>query len=76
MAVPHPLGYCRLTPSIAGYTEALFIEDLGECASATDYLKQLIHTGQEQQVLLFENVMIEMTEQILAAGWSMLIMDW
>jgi len=68
MAVPHPLGYCRLTPSIAGYTEALFIEDLGECASATDYLKQLIHAGQEQQVLRFENVMIEMTEQILAAG--------
>ena len=68
MAAPHPLGYCRLTPSIAGYTEALFIEDLGECASATDYLKQLIHTGQEQKVLRFENVMIEMTEQILTAG--------
>jgi hypothetical protein len=30
-------------------------------------LKQLIQTGQEQQVLRFENVMIEMTEQILAA---------
>jgi len=67
MAVPRPLGYCRLTPNIAGYTEALFTEDLGECLSATSYLKQLIQTGQEQQVLRFENVMIEMTEQILAA---------
>ena len=67
MAVPYPLGLCRLTPDIAGYTEALFTEDLGECASATNYLKQLIQSGQEQQVLRFENVMIEMTEQILAA---------
>jgi hypothetical protein len=68
MAVPRPLGFCRLTPNIAGYTEALFTEDLGECASATCYLKQLIHTGNEQQVRQFENVLIQMTEQILAAG--------
>lgn len=68
MSVPHPLGFCRVMPSIAGYTDALFTEDLGECEAATSYLKRLIHTGQEQQVLHFENVMIEMTEQILDAG--------
>lgn len=68
MAVPHPLGFCRLTPAIAGYTEALFTEDIGECESATSHLKKLIQTRQEQEVFQFENIMIEMTEQILAAG--------
>lgn len=68
MAVPKPLGFCRVTPSIAGYTDALFIEDLGECESATSHLKRLIRTGQEQEALQFENVMIEMTKQILDAG--------
>jgi hypothetical protein len=68
MAVPQPLGFCRVTPSIAGYTDALFTGDLGECESATNYLKRLISTGQEQMVLQFENVMIEMTKQIVDAG--------
>ena len=68
MAVPQPLGFCRVTPGIAGYTDALFLGDLGECESATSYLKRLIKAGQEQQALQFENVMIEMTEHILEAG--------
>jgi hypothetical protein len=45
MAVPPPLGFCRVTPAIAGYTDALFIGDLGECESATSYLKRLIKDG-------------------------------
>jgi len=68
MDVPRPLGMCRLKNSIASYTDVLFLEDLGECDSSSDYLKRLIYEGQEQQVLRFENVMIRMTEQILAAG--------
>jgi hypothetical protein len=68
MAVPRPLGFCRVVPSIEGYADVLFMEDLGECETATDHLKRLIGSGQEQEVLRFENVMIEMTEQILEAG--------
>src|SRR5688572_653644 len=40
MSVPRPLGCCRVIPSIAGYTDALFMEDLGDCEAATDYLKR------------------------------------
>lgn len=68
MAVPRPLGCCRVEPSIAGYTDALFMEDLGNCESSTDYLKRLIQTGQDQQALRFENTLIEMAAQILNAG--------
>lgn len=68
IAVPRPLGFCRVAPSIAGYTDVLFMEDLGKCKSATEHLKQLIQAGQEQQALSFENVQIEMTAQMLEAG--------
>ncbi len=68
MSVPRPLGHCRVRPRIAGYTGALFTEDLGKCESATSYLKRLMHTGQEQQVLHLENTLINMAWQILDAG--------
>ena len=68
IAVPRPLGFCRVVPSIAGYTDALFMEDLGVCTAATEYLKRLIQIGQEQQALKFENVQIEMTVQMIEAG--------
>ena len=68
IAVPRPLGFFRIVPSIAGYTDALFMEDLGQCESATEHLKRLIQAGQEQQALSFENVQIEMTAQMLEAG--------
>lgn len=68
MAVPRPLGCCPVEPGIAGYTDALFMEDMGECELSTDYLQRLIRTGQDQQALYFENVLIEMAAQILDAG--------
>lgn len=68
MSVPYPLGRCGISPHINGYTEALFTEDLGECEIATSYLKRLIATGQEQQVLELENNLIEMARQLLDAG--------
>ena len=68
IAVPRPLGFCSVVPGIAGYTDVLFMEDLGNCESAMDHLKGLIRTGQEQLVLSFENMQIEMTAQIIEAG--------
>ncbi len=68
IAVPFPLGFSRVHPAISGYTDVLFMEDLGECEAATEYLKRLIRAGQEQQALDFENVQIEMTAKMLGAG--------
>ena len=68
MAVPRPLGTCRIAPSIAGYTEVLFMEDLGQCEDANQYLKRLIQTGRDQQALRFEDALIEMTQRLLDAG--------
>ena len=68
IVVPRPLGLFRAVPSVAGYTDVLFMEDLGKCESATEHLKRLIRAGQEPQALSFENVQIEMTAQMLEAG--------
>lgn len=68
ISVPRPLGFCRVEPEIDGYTDALFMEDLGPCELATEHLKRLIVTGQESQALVFENAQIEMTSKILNAG--------
>ena len=68
MAVPRPLGCCPVEPKIDGYTDALFMEDMGNCELSTEYLQRLIRTGQDQQALRFESVLIEMAAQILDAG--------
>lgn len=68
VAVPQPLGFCRVVPDIDGYTDVLFMEDLGECELAMDYLKRLIRSGQEKAALNFENEQIDMTAKIVAAG--------
>lgn len=68
VAVPRALGVARLAPSIAGYTDALFTEDLGECETATERLKQLLRTGEERQALLLEDDVIDITRQLLEAG--------
>jgi hypothetical protein len=67
MAVPCPLGTYRVRPAIFGYTDALFMEDLGQCESSTEFLKRLIREGDSQKILRFEESIIEMTEQIVLA---------
>jgi hypothetical protein len=66
--VPRPLGFCRARPSIAGYIDVLFMEDLGPCETATEYLKRLIRTSPDDQAVSFENALIEMTGQMVNAG--------
>lgn len=68
VAVPRPLGFSRVAPSIAGYTDVLFMEDLGECETATEHLKRLIRAGDELEALRFEDAVIEITRQLLEAG--------
>jgi hypothetical protein len=68
MVVPYPLGTAHLATPLAGYTDVLFMEDLGKCEDSTEFFKRLIREGDESKVLAFEDAMIQMTEQILAAG--------
>lgn len=68
VATPRALGSGRVVPSIDGYTDVLFMEDLGDCETALDYLKQLVRAGEESLVLSFENAVIDMTRQLVDAG--------
>jgi hypothetical protein len=68
IAVPRPLGFCRITPKISAYTEALFMEDLGSCESGTDYLKRLLRSGDDGAASAFEDLVIEMTQRLVNAG--------
>lgn len=68
MNVPKPLGRCAVVPTIEGYTDALFMEDLGDCELSTDHLKRLINVGRNQEAHCFEDKLIEMAAQMLGAG--------
>ncbi len=68
IAVPRPMGISQVMPSIVGYTDALFMEDLGVCESATEYLKRLIRMGHAQQLSIFEDAQIDMTAKMLDGG--------
>lgn len=66
--VPQPLGRCRALPTVQGFTEAVFMEDVGDCEHATNFLKRLIAEGDESGVERFEDALIGMIESMLAAG--------
>lgn len=66
--VPRPLGFCRAEPSIAGYVDVLFLEDLGPCETGTEHLKRLIREGREKEAHAFEAALIDMTSRLLEGG--------
>jgi Lipopolysaccharide kinase (Kdo/WaaP) family len=66
--VPQPYGLCRISGKGKQFTEALFLEDLGETTSATEHIKRLISDGQENIVQAFEDQLIEMTRTMVSAG--------
>lgn len=68
VSVPHPYGVARLRPAIAGFTELLAMEDLGQPPSANEHVRRLIAEAREGEVRAFEDAVIEMTGRILAAG--------
>lgn len=68
VAVPRALGSLAVSPGIEGYTDALFMEDLGDCEPATEHLKRLILAGENDNALRFEDALIEMAARILGAG--------
>lgn len=68
IAVPRPLGIAGIVPDIAGYTDALMMEDLGQCETATEHLKRLLQAGDEEGARTLEDDVIEITRQIVDAG--------
>lgn len=68
LRVPRPLGRCRVPPNHQAFTEAVIMEDIGDCDYATNYLKSLISGGEEAKIQSVEQQLIDMTVAILAAG--------
>jgi hypothetical protein len=68
LRVPRPLGRCRLPPNHQAFTEAVIMEDVGDCGDAMNYIKSLISGGDEEKIESVEQQLIEMTTAILAAG--------
>ncbi len=61
VAAPKAYGYGKAPKNLAGYTDAVVMEDLGECETAGSYLKGLIRAGDEAAVTRFEDDLIRMT---------------
>ena len=66
--VPKPLGFCRVRRHQHNFTDALFLEDLGETTSATEHVKLLIRAMEEKRLRMLEDELIEMTDRMVAAG--------
>lgn len=61
LPAPRALAHGRAAPNPQGYTDAMAMEDLGDCETATQYLKRTIAAGDEAAVTRFEDEVIRMT---------------
>ena len=66
--VPKVLGHWQVNDRSLPYTGALFLEDLGECILAMEHVKTLILDGKEDELHEFEEQLIDITWNVLAAG--------
>ena len=65
---PKPFGRYRLPLQKGKYTDAIFMEDLGQCTPSMDYVKSLIASGKLDQLNQFEQQLIEITARIVEGG--------
>lgn len=63
--VPEPLFFQRLTIPVVGPCEIMTIEDIGETECGVPYLKQLIITGRDKDITVFEDRIIDITSELL-----------
>lgn len=68
--VPKPLGHCFIPENPQGFTDAIAMEDLGECVSATGHLKQLIKEKRESDHIEFDSQLIALTKNIIDGGFA------
>jgi hypothetical protein len=66
--VPTPVAFMNLPRQARQFTEALVMEDLGECRGAVDYLKSLVAAGDEQAIDAFEAQVIDTTAAMIRLG--------
>lgn len=64
VSAPLALVHGRAAPNAGGYTDAMAMEDLGDCETATQYLKRMIAAGDEAAVTRFEDEVIAMTGRL------------
>lgn len=67
-SVPKPYACLHLSSAAAPYTDALFLEDLGPCQTALEFVKGLFRQGQDDRLVAFEDDVISLTDTIIRAG--------
>lgn len=68
LAVPSPLGFCRIRRRSTPWTEALILQDLGNCTEAIEYTKMLAKSGQEASLERFLDDVLDLTEGMIRCG--------
>ncbi|MEE9391680.1 MAG: RIO1 family regulatory kinase/ATPase [Planctomycetota bacterium] len=66
--VPRPLAILRLKAQVSGFTDAIAMDDLGECITAMQFIKQLVKAGRLDELSSLNDVIVDMTMRILATG--------
>src|SRR5258705_8195255 len=69
VSVPKAIAICDLKDVRIAFTDALFVEDLGDRPMAMTYLKEKRKAGFEQACTTFEEQVLVMTRQIVRAGF-------
>jgi hypothetical protein len=65
--VPRPLAYCHLGPR-ALHTEAIILEDLGNCQVGMQHVKDLLGARRELELEMFESHVIETTATMIRSA--------
>jgi hypothetical protein len=65
--VPSPLGSLRIDESGFPYTDALFLEDLGDCTVAVEYVKRLIREERKADLRDLLEGIVDMTVRMVDA---------
>lgn len=65
---PRPILSCRIAMPESRFTEAVFMEDLGQCTPGNAHLKRLYSEGMDRGAATFEAHVIQITASMIAGG--------
>lgn len=68
VTVPAPIGVMRVSEASLPYTDALVLQDLGECEIALDHVKALVRGDKQSELDLFLGRVVELTAGMVDAG--------
>ena len=66
--VPAALGYFRLSGACANHTEALVLEDLGQCSDLTEHVKRVRREQGEKALAPIQDELIRSTRELLESN--------